>query len=335
MISKMKLRFMPTSLLTKVAGVVALVWVGLTGLLGTARLGVGQESMRQHVIPAWQSAAGGKMSFEVASVRQSKPGTVTPANFGMDISDSFEGADPNGRFTADYTLATYIQFAYKLWLSRGQMDSMLAHLPKWVSTDNFEINARVEGKPTKDQMRLMLQSLLADRFKLAVHFVSEQVPALALVLEKPGKLGPKLHPHSEGPSCDLTAPVQPQDTPTNHDDAFPQICDQYLMIPKPNRAILVGSRNTTIDILSTFLTSLGRLDHPVVDQTGLSGRFDFTLEFTPESKSPLPPDQDIQPEPQETTLQEALDEQLGLKLKSTRAPLDVLVIDHVEEPSPN
>src|ERR1022692_34137 len=87
--------------------------------------------------------------------------------------------------------------------SRDQMDSMLAHAPKWVSTDSFEIHALANGIPTKDQMRLMLQSLLADRFRLQVHIVTVQVPVLALVLEKPGKTGPKLRPHSEGPPCDV------------------------------------------------------------------------------------------------------------------------------------
>ena len=72
------------------------------------------------------------------------------------------------------------------------MDSMLAHVPKWVSTDSFEIQAVAEGNPTKDQMRLMVRSLLADRFGLEVHTVTAQVPVLALVLEKPGRTGPKL-----------------------------------------------------------------------------------------------------------------------------------------------
>jgi len=69
-------------------------------------------------------------------------------------------------------------------------------LPKWVSTDSFDVQARAEGNSTQDQMCLMLRSLLADRFGLTVHVETAQPPVLALVLEKPGKTGPKLRPHS-------------------------------------------------------------------------------------------------------------------------------------------
>jgi bla regulator protein blaR1 len=73
----------------------------------------------------------------------------------------------------------------------------------------------------------------------------------------------------------------------------------------------------------------------VVDQTGLSGKYDFTLEWTPESTALRPSRADIQPDPQRPSFLEALQEQLGLKLKPTKAPLDVLVIDHIAKPSPN
>jgi uncharacterized protein (TIGR03435 family) len=73
----------------------------------------------------------------------------------------------------------------------------------------------------------------------------------------------------------------------------------------------------------------------VVDRTGLSGRYDFTLEWTPESNRPAASDTDAQSDLRGPTFEEALKEQLGLKLESTRAPVDVLVIDHVERPSEN
>jgi len=108
-----------------------------------------------------------------------------------------------------------------------------------------------------------------------------------------------------------------------------------MAIPKPHGAMLIASRNTTMEQIAKFISSLGRLDRPVVDQTGLSGWFDFTLEFTPERKGPPPP-QDVQPDDvQATTLQEALHEQFGLKLKATKASRDTLIVDHVERPSEN
>jgi hypothetical protein len=162
-------------------------------------------STQSQEIPDWQKAAGGKMSFEVASIRRSKPGTFTGPNFGLNTSDSYETANPRGRLVADFPLAVYIEFAYKIKLTDEQGHSMLAQLPTWVSTDNFEISAKAEGNPTKDQMRLMMQSLLADRFKLAIHFKKQHIPALALILDKPGKTGPKLRRHSDGPPCEVSA----------------------------------------------------------------------------------------------------------------------------------
>ena len=85
-------------------------------------------------------------------------------------------------------------FAYKLRLTDEQIHSLLAPLPKWLSTDSFKIHAKAEGNPTKDQMRLIVQSPLADRFKLRIHFETHEVPVLALGLDKPGKTGPKLRP---------------------------------------------------------------------------------------------------------------------------------------------
>lgn len=255
----------------------------------------------------WQTAAGGKMSFEVASVKPSKPDTFTSPNFPLDSGDAFAAG---GRFSADFPLSVYITFAYKLTLTREQRESMLAHLPKWVSTDKFTIQAKAEGNPTKDQMRLMVQSLLADRFKLAVHIETEQAPIFVLTVAKPGKVGPNLRPHADGPPCDSADP-----------EFF--VCDVYSLEGKNGR-LLGGSRNTTMDLLAASLPSFGRLGRPVVNQTGLTGKFDFKLEWTPETSESEGP-----------TFFEALREQLGLKLESTRGPIQTLIIDHIERPTEN
>ena len=93
--------------------------------------------------------------------------------------------------------------------------------------------------------------------------------------------------------------------------------------------------------LITIIDAMGakgggaRLDGPVVERTGLVGTFDFALEFAPQIDGPLPPGADFQPDPSAPTFLEVLKEQLGLKLESQTGPVDVLVIDHIEEPSPN
>ncbi len=216
---------------------------------------------------------------------------------------------------------------------------MFAHLPKWVDADNFEIHARAQGNPTKDQMR----------FKLAVHFETQQGPVLALTLAKPGKLGPRLRPHAEGPSCDVATSIR------DNIDVFPRICDVFNDQGNPGKP-LVGARNVTIEMLAAFLSTRATLGRPVVDETGLRGNFDSRLEWTadPDSSRDGPPKTvsktgssssrggvgaknpaSAPPDVLGATLVEALREQLGLKLVSTRGSIEALVVDHVERPSEN
>ena len=200
---------------------------------------------------------------------------------------------------------------------------MIAHAPKWVSSDeSYVINAQAEGNPTKDQMRLMLQSLLADRFKLAVHFERREFSVLALVLEEPGKTGPKLNPHCNDPPCDVAKVTS---------DVFVIPCGLVQAVDRPNNSILAAGRSLTMEEIAQFLSSIsisGNFAHPVVDQTGLVGRLDFSLQWTRQTNNTVTPDPG-------TSMQEALEDQLGLKLKSTKAFMDNLVIDHVERPSEN
>jgi uncharacterized protein (TIGR03435 family) len=267
-----------------------------------------------------QTLSAPKPSFEVASIKPANADKFTPPNFALDFNDLFSGANPHGRFFAEFPLAVYIEFAYKLWPSQELREAMLAHLPKWVSTDKYAINAKAEGDPTKDQMRRMLQSLLADRFKLAVHFERHETSVLALVLDKSGKTGPQLSPHSDDIPCDVSKVTS---------DTLVPACGHAEAMPMPNHSLLMSGRNMTMNEIVATLSYLSpEFAHPVVDQTGLDGRFDFTLEWTRQSNNAAPVDLG-------TTIQEALQEQLGLKLKSTKALMDSLVIDHVERPSEN
>ena len=281
-------------------------------------------------LPEWQIAAGTKMAFEVASVKLDS-GPFRSPNFPLDPGEAYRPV--GGRFSADFALMTYITFAYKLSLTADQRQSMMAHLPAWVATDRFAIEARAQGTPTKDQMRLMMQSLMAERFKLAVHFETHVVPVLAMVLAKPGQTGPKLRPHSEGVPCEATPPTD--QSPSRNAAVFPPVCEVYMAENYPNALARFGSRNTTLAVLAGALSGIGRLDRPVVDQTGLTGRFDFSIEFAPESNAPSTPNVDTPADLQGPSFLDALREQLGLKLESNKAPLPILVIDHVQRPSEN
>lgn len=317
---------------SKKLALVAVAWMAVAAPFAFGQGNTAPAGQAVTPIPQWQTAAGGKMTFEVASIRPSKPDTFTPPNFALSSDDSY--LSTGGIFNADFPVATYIEFAYKLNPDQGRL--MRASLPKWATTDAFEIHARSENQnPTKDQMRLMVQSLLADRFKLTFHFEAQQVPVLALTLLKPGKTGPNLRPHTDGPPCDVPIPPPASDRSEKIPAVYPARCDEYDMEAMPGRMVLLGSRNTTMDLLAHSLNNIGRLGRPVVDRTELKGRFDFTMEWTPESNRHANADADVQPDSQGTTFLEAVKDQLGLKLESTKATLDVLIIDHVERPSEN
>jgi bla regulator protein blaR1 len=279
-------------------------------------------------MPRWQINAGGKKSFDVASVKLDT-GAFTPPLFPLDSSDAYRPT--GGRFKAAFSLPVYIQFAYKFRFTQEQAQTAQTHLPKWVSSDRFLIEARVEGNPTKDQMRLMMQSLLADRFKLAIHFESPEVPVFALALIKPGKMGPNLRLHANGPVCE---PPPANGRPAMDGPVFPPICDAYMMTALPTGRKL-GSRNTTMALLAESLAGPARLGRPVVDRTGIADKVDFTLEWVPEPETAASPDAVPPPDVPGTTFLQAVREQLGLKLEATKAAVPILVVDRVERPSEN
>ena len=103
---------------------------------------------------------------------------------------------------------------------------------------------------------------------------------LALVLDKPGQTGPKLKPHDDVVPCDVLPKVT--------GDVFVLPCGPLLAVDRPNNSILSGGRDFTMDQIAWYLTSFPGIDHPVVAQTGLSGRFDFTLQFTRETNAVTP-----------------------------------------------
>ena len=165
----------------------------------TTSLGA-QTAASQPAAAQWQIDAGWKVAFDVASVKQNKSAPGSPVNSNIPLGPGDVYSPTGGLFSAtNLPLATYGFFAYKI--SGNDLQSIVSQLPKWATTDRFDIQARAEGNPTKDQFRLMMQALLADRFKLAIHSETRQLPVFGLVLDKPGKLGPKLQIHPADSAC--------------------------------------------------------------------------------------------------------------------------------------
>lgn len=308
--------------------------VGLAAIAVPVTLGLAQATQE---MPDWQKAAGGKMEFEVASIKPAEPGKHIESNIALNIDN--EPVPPGGRLIVQGTLSSLIEFAYKLMPTREQEQTMLSHLPKWVASEDFVIEAKAAGNPTKDQFRLMMQALLADRFKLASHFETQDAPVIALVLDKPGKTGPRLRPHADGLPCDAkwTAPADPG-SPSVAPGGFMPICGPVQAIGGPNHTVILGARDVTIQHFADYIGNLPPVSdfgRAVVDETGLSGTFDFSLNWMHVPRGSSAAGTDTQPDAGGSTFEDALKEQLGLKLKSTKATVQVLLIDHVEQPSAN
>jgi len=291
--------------------------------------------------PDWQTAAGGKMEFDVASVKPTQSAGRPTSNVPL-LGDVY--APTGGLFSAtNMPLMNYLRFAFKdVKLAYGS-GSDLAGAPNWVRTQPYDIEARAQGNPAKDQMRLMMQSLLADRFKLAVHYEKRPLPAYALALSKEGKTGPQLKP-DDGPCSTSASDVQtintaPQLPPPAVRAASASEIPCGVLIPVPASApglIRIAGRKVTLALLAQMAPNgASGIDHPVVDQTGLVGTYDVSFEFEPRPNGPPPPGFTPAPDDAGPTFIQALQNQLGLKLVPQTAPLDVLVIDHVEQPSEN
>jgi uncharacterized protein (TIGR03435 family) len=283
-------------------------------------------SARRRITPQW-----GSMAFETVTIKPSKPGShAAESNFPIGPYDWY---NPTGGILSarNFPLASYILFAYRVF--PNDRVSLVPQLPAWVRTTRYDIEAQAPDRmATKDQMRLMVQSLLADRFNLKIHSETRTVPVYALVLSTPGKTGPQLRPHPPGDTRCSTKPS------SKSIGIFPAACGAIGEFPPRKRGnIRYAARNVDFNRIATDLPALGTgFDRQILDQTGLTGRYDFNLEWTPAAPhTPLSTDPSAPPDVNVAAFTRALEEQLGLKLISQQAPMQVLVLDHIEQPPDN
>jgi hypothetical protein len=153
--------------------------------------------VRAEVAPGQEKVSDRPQQFEVASIRKD-PRPFMPSDIPLSADDAFP---PHGAVLSEHgTLAGYLIFAYKI-TDAIQYPLLEAQLPGWAKDEWFSIRATVEGNPTKDELRVLMQNLLIERFGLKVHREIRQMPVYALVLDVPGKVGPQLKSHPDDGLC--------------------------------------------------------------------------------------------------------------------------------------
>jgi len=302
----------------------------------TRKLGVLAGCVMALALSRVSVAQTAKMEFDVASVRQNKAEITKDSgpssNFPLGPGAMYS---PNGgTFSATkMPLFIYIMFAYKM--SDHEVQALQKQLPAWALEERYDIQAKTDKHDaTKDEMRLMMQSLLAERFKLAVHMGSEETPVFGLEVAKPGKLGPKLRVHpADGPPCsnDIPSAPKPGETaaPQMVEGGFPAICGGAAALPGTAHGhIEMGFRNVPLALIASQMQGFGGLDRPVVDMTGLDGKYDFAMSYTRQLPPDVTPPADWDTEG--VSFQQALLEQTGLKLVPSKHAVEVVLIDHIE-----
>ena len=262
-------------------GRLLLAGAGLLSLLTPITIGL---------LTAPVSRGQAKSAYEVVSIHQNKSGT-RGGQFNTEAS---------GLTVTNMPLQTIIKVAY------GLQDYQIAAGPAWLETDRYDIAAKGPGPLRDDDQPRMMQALLADRFKLAVHRESKEMQGYALVVTRSGfKLSAS---KADGDNWARTG-----------------------------RGSLT-CQGVSMSRLASILA--GRLGRPIVDATHIDGAFDFKLEWTPDPGQPLGPKERAEPLPADDnssgpSIYTALQEQLGLKLEARKASIEVVVIDHIERPSEN
>ena len=215
----------------------------------------------------------------------------------------------------------------------GVQDYQLSGDPPWLASEHYDIQATSAGSTTVQQMEgPMLQGLLQERFKLVLHRETRQLQVYELTV---GKGGSKLQVTEEG-TCTPYAedsPPPPAPVPGQPNRTF---CGLHLTVQGMNRALDgkgVATAALAASLSRTYTSDLGRT---VVDRTGLTGTYDVHLKWSIDSLiGPAEPGAGQSPDLTGPSLFTALQERLGLKLESSKGPVEVLVIDHIEKPSEN
>jgi uncharacterized protein (TIGR03435 family) len=289
-----------------------------------------------------QPAPPPRPQFEVASLKPNNGCENSPTPRVGNFSPS-----PGRLEMPCVDLQNLVQAAFGTFGDGVSINTQPLHMeggPSWMQSEHYSLSAKGDG-PARTEMLAgpMLQALLEERFRLQTHRETREMPVYAMTV---GKGGLKVQPLAEG-ACtplDLTHPP----APPNPGDPPPNVCGVMMMGPTGKGDMMIEVRGSTMTQFAQRLS--GRVDRAIVDKTGIAGKFNFHLEFTPDPymrgqslpagrggdagnaanpSNPAPP-----PDPG-PSLFVALQEQIGLKLSPGKGPVSFLIIDHVEKPTAN
>ena len=252
----------------------------------------------------WKRAGGRSAVLAVALVTSLSAQAVKPAFEVASVKRSLAGIPPAPRTTAGAffrgraTVESLIEFAY------GTPSLQVIGGPDWVRRDRFDISARTAESTSPEQMQLMVQSLLQERFRLVVHRDRREMRHAALVLARSdGRVGSGLE------RCDDPSQVPP-----------------FKPMALPRDGVPLVWRCQPLSGLARIVATV--LEEPVIDRTRLEGYWSFQIVYNP-SRDPGPPQPALDSTPPFTTV---LEERLGLKIQRIVGPLDVVIIESVQQP---
>lgn len=261
-------------------------------------------------------------TFDVASIKASAP---QQAGMFMMRQRGGPGTPDPGQYSAEgFPLSRLLMRAYNV-------KSYQVTGPDWINTERFDVVAKVPPGTSEEQFRLMLQNLLTERFQLKTHKESKEAQIYALVV---GKGGPRLKEAEKlDPAAESDKVPEP---PKMGKDGMPQMPKGgrgMMMTVGPKGMRMQTARSTVAQLADMLANQVGR---PVVDQTGLTGEYQYALDFSPEGLAmmkgmpmmgPPPAGGDGGPAESGPSLFTAVQEQLGLKLEPRKGPVDLIVVD--------
>ena len=261
--------------------------------------------------PNAQAPAPAVPAFDVSSVKPNKEGGPSSVR-----------VTPGGLLSVtNNNLRNIIRNAWNI------TNDQIAGGPDWLDTERFDITAKASAPFKQDEARVMLQALLAERFGLATHMETRELPVYLLVLaRKDGTLGPQM----KKADVDCAALFASVTAGGKMPERLPNGNLPCGLSVRGSQGLVTGNGVGMEQLARNLTGGVGRI---VVDRTGLQGYYDINLTFAPESLPGAPPE--TASDSGAPSLFTAMPEQLGLKLEPGRAPIAVLVIDRAERPAPD